>query len=66
MDLLIGKAQLNKTHTGGMAHSGYLKANHASSDLGKWLKKDFGLTAHSLRHTFRYRSKSVKLLFSTL
>jgi integrase len=30
-------------------------ATHASNALGKWLKKDFGLTAHSLRHTFRDR-----------
>ena len=58
MDLLIGKAQLNKTHTGGMAHSGCLKADHASAALGKWLKKHFGMTAHSLRHTFRDRLRA--------
>jgi len=31
------------------------RATHASNALGKWLKKDLGLTAHSLRHTFRDR-----------
>ena len=34
---------------------GTCRATHASNALGKWLKKDFGLTAHSLRHTFRDR-----------
>jgi len=33
-------------------------ATHASNALGKWLKKDFGLTAHSLRHTFRDRLRA--------
>ena len=32
---------------------GTCRATHASNALGKWLKKDFGMTAHSLRHTFR-------------
>ena len=27
---------------------GTCRATHASNALGKWLKKDFGLTAHSL------------------
>jgi integrase len=31
---------------------------HASNALGKRLKKDFGLTAHSLRHTFRDRLRA--------
>jgi len=34
------------------------RATHASNALGKWLKKDFGLTAHSLRHTFRDRLRA--------
>ena len=34
---------------------GTCRAPHASAAVGKWLKKDFGLTAHSLRHTFRDR-----------
>ena len=34
---------------------GTCRATHASNALGKWLTKDFGLTAHSLRHTFRDR-----------
>ena len=34
---------------------GTCRATHASAAVGKWLKKDFGLTAHSLRHTFRDR-----------
>ena len=33
-------------------------ATHASNALGKWLQKDFGLTAHSLRHTFRDRLRA--------
>ena len=33
-------------------------ATHASYALGKWLKKDFGMTAHSLRHTFRDRLRA--------
>jgi len=31
---------------------GACRATHASNALGKWLKKDFGLTAHSPRQTF--------------
>ena len=27
------------------------RAIHAANALGKWLKKDFGLNAHSLRHS---------------
>jgi len=34
---------------------GTCRATHASAAVGKWLKKDFGLTAHSLRHTLRNR-----------
>ena len=37
---------------------GICRATHASNALGKWLKKDFGLTAHSLRHTFRDRLRA--------
>ena len=37
---------------------GTCHATHASNALGKWLKKDFGLTAHSLRHTFRDRLRA--------
>jgi integrase len=37
---------------------GTCRATHASSALGKWLKRDFGLTAHSLRHTFRDRLRA--------
>ena len=37
---------------------GTCRATHASNALGKWLKKDFGLTAHSLRHTFRDRLRA--------
>ena len=37
---------------------GNCRATHASNALGKWLKKDFGLTAHSLRHTFRDRLRA--------
>ena len=34
---------------------------HASNAVNKWLKKDFGgLTAHSLRHTFRDRLRAVE------
>jgi len=36
-------------------------ATHASNALNKWIKKDFdGLTAHSLRHTFRDRLRDVE------
>jgi integrase len=37
---------------------GTFRATHASNALGKWFKKDFGLTAHSLRHTFRDRLRA--------
>ena len=37
---------------------GICRATHASNALGKWLKKDFELTAHSLRHTFRDRLRA--------
>jgi len=37
---------------------GTCRATHASAALGKWLKKDFGPTAHSLRHTFRDRLRA--------
>ncbi|MDC6454073.1 tyrosine-type recombinase/integrase, partial [Planktomarina temperata] len=40
--------------------SGHCYATHASNAVNKWLKKDFcGLTAHSLRHTFRDRLRAV-------
>ena len=37
---------------------GTCRATHASNALGKWLRKEFGLTAHSLRHTFRDRLRA--------
>ena len=37
---------------------GTCRATHASNAVGKWLKRDFGLTAHSLRYTFRDRLRS--------
>ena len=37
---------------------GACRATHASNALGKWLKRDFNLTAHSLRHTFRDRLRA--------
>jgi integrase len=37
---------------------GTCRATHASAALGKWLKKDFGMTAHSLRHTLRDRLRA--------
>ena len=37
---------------------GICRATHASNALGKWPKKDFGLTFHSLRHTFRDRLRA--------
>ena len=41
--------------------NGKCNADHASAALSKWLKKDFdGLTAHSLRHTFRDRLRAVE------
>ena len=39
-------------------NDGTCRATQASAALGKWLKKDFGLTAHSLRHTFRDRLRA--------
>ena len=42
-------------------NSGDCYATHASNAVNKWLKKDFGgLTAHSLRHTFRDRLRAVE------
>ena len=38
--------------------NGTCRATHASAALGKWLKKDFGMTAHSLRHTFSDRLRA--------
>jgi integrase len=41
--------------------AGNCYATHASNAVNKWLKKDFaGLTAHSLRHTFRDRLRAVE------
>jgi len=41
--------------------AGHCYATHASNAANKWLKKDFGgLTAHSLRHTFRDRLRAVE------
>ena len=41
--------------------SSHCYATHASNAVNKWLKKDFGgLTAHSLRHTFRDRLRAVE------
>ena len=37
---------------------GTFSATHASNALGKWLKKDFGLTARNLRHAFRDRLRA--------
>ena len=37
---------------------GTCRATHASNAMGKWLKRDFGLTAHCLRHTFRDRLRA--------
>ena len=38
---------------------GHCYATHASNAVNKWLKRDFGgLTAHSLRHTFRDRLRA--------
>jgi len=31
---------------------------YALNTFGKWLKQDFGMTAHSLRHTFRDRLRA--------
>ena len=41
--------------------AGHCYATHASNAVNKWLKHDFGgLTAHSLRHTFRDRLRAVE------
>ena len=41
--------------------AGHCYATHASNAVNKWLKQDFGgLTAHSLRHTFRDRLRAVE------
>ena len=41
--------------------AGHYYATHASNAVNKWLKRDFsGLTAHSLRHTFRDRLRAVE------
>jgi integrase len=41
--------------------AGHCYATHASNPVNKWLKRDFaGLTAHSLRHTFRDRLRAVE------
>ena len=41
--------------------AGHCYATHASNAVNKWLKRDFGgLTAHSLRHTFRDRLRAVE------
>ena len=37
---------------------GTCRATYSSNVLGKWLKKDFYLTAHSLRNTFRDRLRA--------
>lgn len=34
------------------------RSTHASNALSKWLKREFGLTAHSLRHTLRDRLRA--------
>ena len=39
---------------------GSCQATHASNALNRWLKQDFGLTGHSLRHTFRDRLRAVE------
>jgi len=35
-------------------------ATHASNALAKWTKRRWGMTAHSLRHTFRDRLRAVE------
>ena len=48
-------------------NEGHCYATHASNALNKWLKKDFGgLTAHSLRHTFRDRLRAVECLMDMI
>ena len=39
---------------------GSCQATYASNSLNRWLKQDFGLTGHSLRHTFRDRLRAVE------
>jgi integrase len=39
---------------------GSCQATHASNALKSWLKNDFSLTGHSLRHTFRDRLRAVE------
>ena len=39
---------------------GSCQATHASNALNRWLKQGFGLTGHSLRHTFRDRLRAVE------
>lgn len=39
---------------------GSCQATHASNALNKWLKQDFGLTGHCLRHTFRDRLRAAE------
>jgi integrase len=47
--------------------SGHCYATHASNAVNKWLKRDFGgLTAHSLRHTFRDRLRAVECQFDMI
>ena len=41
-------------------NKGSCQSTHASNALNRWLKKDFGLTGHSLRHTFRDRLRAVE------
>ena len=36
-------------------------ATHASNALAKWTKRRWGLTAHSLRHTFRDRLRATEV-----
>ena len=36
-------------------------ATHASSALGKWMRPQWGMTAHSLRHTFRDRLRAAEV-----
>ena len=38
--------------------NGACSATVASNALGFWMKKEFGLTSHSLRHTFRDRLRN--------
>jgi integrase len=36
-------------------------ATHASNALAKWTKRRWGMTAHSLRHTFRDRLRAAEV-----